>query len=156
MEILILVGSTCSCLQCQSARLHSARWGILVLILLDLSLLEANVVPSTWIFLVPLCLWILTICTTWELYGLLRDSVGCMSNQESGLAGVFTIMVLEWFLFLLFVFYLDHFCSFKDRLRKAALLDRSRIDGNHLKLLSSRTYNFRSSELTLSWREHIW
>jgi hypothetical protein len=54
-----------------------------------------------------------------------------VTNPESGLAGVLTIMVLEWLLFLLFAFYLDHFRSFKDGIRKAAALVRSRIHGKH-------------------------
>lgn len=37
-----------------------------------------------------------------------------MSDPENGLAGVLTIMVLEWFVFLLLAFYLDHFRSFQD------------------------------------------
>jgi len=55
-----------------------------------------------------------------------------MTNPENGLAGVLTIMVLEWFVFLLFTFYLDRFCSFKDGMRKAAVFVRSRINGNHV------------------------
>lgn len=54
-----------------------------------------------------------------------------MTNPESGLAGVLTIMAVEWLLFLLFAFYLDHFRSYKDGIRKAAALVRSRIHGNH-------------------------
>lgn len=54
-----------------------------------------------------------------------------MTNPENGLAGVLTIMVLEWFVFLLFTFYLDHFRSFKDGMRKAAVFVRSPINGNH-------------------------
>ncbi|CAD6342689.1 unnamed protein product [Miscanthus lutarioriparius] len=55
-----------------------------------------------------------------------------MTNPENGLAGVLTIMVLEWFVFLLLTFYLDHFHSFKDGMKKAAVFVRSRINGNHV------------------------
>jgi hypothetical protein len=55
-----------------------------------------------------------------------------MTNPENGLAGVLTIMVLEWFVFLLFTFYLDRFHSFIDGMRKAAVFVRSRIKGNHV------------------------
>lgn len=54
-----------------------------------------------------------------------------MTNPDNGLAGVLTIMVLEWFVFLLLTFYLDRFRSFKDGMRKAAAFVRSRINGNH-------------------------
>ena len=55
-----------------------------------------------------------------------------MTNPENGLAGVLIIMVLEWFVFLLLTFYLDHFHSFKDGMKKAAVFVRSRINGNHV------------------------
>ncbi|KAL6888886.1 hypothetical protein ACP4OV_009912 [Aristida adscensionis] len=53
-----------------------------------------------------------------------------MNDPENGMASVLTIMVLEWFLFLLFAFYLDHFGSFQNGLRRAAVLFRSCFGGN--------------------------
>ena len=53
-----------------------------------------------------------------------------MRDPKNGLAGVLTIMILEWFLFLLSAFYLDHFGSLKNVMRKVAVLVRTRIDGN--------------------------
>jgi len=53
-----------------------------------------------------------------------------MRDPQNGLAGVLTIMILEWFLFLLSAFYLDHFGSLKNVMRKVAVLVRTRIDGS--------------------------
>ncbi|KAG2649449.1 hypothetical protein PVAP13_1NG542900 [Panicum virgatum] len=53
-----------------------------------------------------------------------------MRDPKNGLAGVLTIMILEWFLFLLSAFYLDRFGSLKNVMRKVAVLVRTRIDGN--------------------------
>ena len=53
-----------------------------------------------------------------------------MRDPKNGLAGVLTIMILEWFLFLLSAFYLDHFGSLKNVMRKVAVLVRTRIDGS--------------------------
>jgi hypothetical protein len=53
-----------------------------------------------------------------------------MGDPKNGLAGVLTIMILEWFLFLLSAFYLDRFGSLKTVMRKVAVLVRTRIDGN--------------------------
>jgi hypothetical protein len=53
-----------------------------------------------------------------------------VSDPINGLAGVLTIMILEWFLFLVSAFYLDHFGSLRNGIRKAAVLVRTRIDGN--------------------------
>ncbi|RLM78743.1 ABC transporter A family member 10-like [Panicum miliaceum] len=53
-----------------------------------------------------------------------------MGDPKNGLAGVLTIMILEWFLFLLSAFYLDRFGSLKTAMRKVAVLVRTRIDGN--------------------------
>ena len=53
-----------------------------------------------------------------------------MRDPQNGLAGVLTIMILEWFLFLLSAFYLDRFGSLKNVMRKVAVLVRTRIDGN--------------------------
>ena len=53
-----------------------------------------------------------------------------MRDPQNGLAGVLTIMILEWFLFLLSAFYLDRFGSLKNVMRKVAVLVRTRIDGS--------------------------
>lgn len=51
-----------------------------------------------------------------------------LSDPTNGLAGVLTIMILEWFLFLLSAFYLDRFGSLKNGIRRLALLVRSWIN----------------------------
>uniref|UniRef100_A0A0E0CHR9 ABC transporter domain-containing protein n=1 Tax=Oryza meridionalis TaxID=40149 RepID=A0A0E0CHR9_9ORYZ len=53
-----------------------------------------------------------------------------LNDPKNGMISVLTIMVLEWFLFLLLAFYLDHFGSFQNGIRKAAVLFHSRIDKN--------------------------
>ncbi|TVU33005.1 hypothetical protein EJB05_24777 [Eragrostis curvula] len=53
-----------------------------------------------------------------------------LSDPKNGMTSVLTIMVLEWFLFLLVAFYLDRFGSFQNGIRKAAAIFRSRLDGN--------------------------
>ncbi|XP_062223734.1 ABC transporter A family member 8-like [Phragmites australis] len=53
-----------------------------------------------------------------------------MSDPKNGMASVLTIMVLEWLLFLLLAFYLDHFGSLQNGLRKATAHFRSRLDRN--------------------------
>ncbi|OEL29286.1 ABC transporter A family member 8 [Dichanthelium oligosanthes] len=71
-----------------------------------------------------------------------------MTDPKNGLAGVLTIMILEWFLFLLFAFYLDHFGSLKNGIRKAAVLVRSHIDGNHFQAAqqqNTQLQEFRAS-----------
>ncbi|KAJ1278484.1 hypothetical protein BS78_04G083100 [Paspalum vaginatum] len=54
-----------------------------------------------------------------------------LNDPRNGLAGVLTIMVIEWFVFLLVTFNLDHFGSFQNGMRKVAALVYSRINGNH-------------------------
>ncbi|EEE56545.1 hypothetical protein OsJ_05860 [Oryza sativa Japonica Group] len=53
-----------------------------------------------------------------------------LNDPKNGMRSVLTIMVLEWFLFLLLAFYLDHFGSFQKGIRKAAVLFHSHIDKN--------------------------
>ncbi|XP_015688864.2 ABC transporter A family member 10-like [Oryza brachyantha] len=53
-----------------------------------------------------------------------------LSDPKNGMRSVLTIMILEWFLFLLLAFYLDHFGSFQNGIRKAALLFHSHVDKN--------------------------
>lgn len=53
-----------------------------------------------------------------------------LNDPKNGMRSVLTIMVLEWFLFLSLAFYLDHFGSFQNGIRKAAVLFHSRVDKN--------------------------
>uniref|UniRef100_A0ACD5YPS3 Uncharacterized protein n=1 Tax=Avena sativa TaxID=4498 RepID=A0ACD5YPS3_AVESA len=48
-----------------------------------------------------------------------------LSDTKNGMRSVLTIMILEWMLFMLLSFYLDHFGSFQNGIRKAVLLLRS-------------------------------
>ncbi|RCV04910.1 hypothetical protein SETIT_1G039400v2 [Setaria italica] len=71
-----------------------------------------------------------------------------MSDPKNGLAGVLTIMILEWFLFLLSAFYLDHFGSLRNGTRKAAVLVRTCIDGNRFQAVqqqNTQLQEFRAS-----------
>lgn len=45
-----------------------------------------------------------------------------LSDTKNGMTSILTIMVLEWILFMLLSFYLDHFGSFPNGIRKAVLL----------------------------------
>ncbi|KAL6630052.1 hypothetical protein ACP70R_029817 [Stipagrostis hirtigluma subsp. patula] len=71
-----------------------------------------------------------------------------MNDPENGMASVLTIMILEWFLFLLFSFYLDHFGSFGNGMRKVAVLFRTRFGGNRSQSVQQRTIQLQ--ELTTS------
>ncbi|KAF0936072.1 hypothetical protein E2562_038568 [Oryza meyeriana var. granulata] len=53
-----------------------------------------------------------------------------LNDPKNRMRVVLTIMVLEWFLFLLLAFYLDQFGSFQNGIRKAAVLFHSHIDKN--------------------------
>ena len=72
-----------------------------------------------------------------------------MTNPENGLAGVLIIMVLEWFVFLLFTFYLDRFHSFKDGMRKAAVFVRSRVNGNHVETAQQQNIQLQESRASV-------
>jgi hypothetical protein len=48
-----------------------------------------------------------------------------LSDTKNGMTNILTIMVLEWILFMLLSFYLDHFGSFSNGIRKAVLLLQS-------------------------------
>ncbi|CAM0946013.1 unnamed protein product [Alopecurus aequalis] len=45
-----------------------------------------------------------------------------LSDTKNGMTSILTIMLLEWILFMLLSFYLDHFGSFPNGIRKAVLL----------------------------------
>uniref|UniRef100_A0A0E0JX86 ABC transporter domain-containing protein n=1 Tax=Oryza punctata TaxID=4537 RepID=A0A0E0JX86_ORYPU len=66
-----------------------------------------------------------------------------LNDPKNGMRSVLTIMVLEWFLFLLLAFYLDHFGSFQNGIRKAAVLFHSRIDKNR----------FQATQHTIQFQE---
>uniref|UniRef100_A0A0D9VDM7 ABC transporter domain-containing protein n=1 Tax=Leersia perrieri TaxID=77586 RepID=A0A0D9VDM7_9ORYZ len=57
-----------------------------------------------------------------------------LNDPKNGMRSVLIIMVLEWFLFLLLAFYLDHFGSFQNGIRKAAVLFHSHIDKKTIQL----------------------
>ncbi|CAO2038070.1 unnamed protein product [Urochloa humidicola] len=71
-----------------------------------------------------------------------------MSDPDNGLAGVLTIMILEWFLFLLSAFCLDHFGSLRNVIRKAAVLVRTHIDGGRSQ--AAQQQNAQLQEFTAS------
>ncbi|CAN6277951.1 unnamed protein product [Urochloa humidicola] len=71
-----------------------------------------------------------------------------MSDPDNGLAGVLTIMILEWFLFLLSAFYLDHFGSLRNGMRKAAVLVRTCKDGDRFQ--AAQQQNTQLQEFTAS------
>ncbi|CAL5059517.1 unnamed protein product [Urochloa decumbens] len=71
-----------------------------------------------------------------------------MSDPDNGLAGVLTIMILEWFLFLLSAFYLDHFGSLRNGMRKAAVLVRTHIHGGRFQ--AAQQQNTQLQEFTAS------
>ncbi|EMS54307.1 ABC transporter A family member 7 [Triticum urartu] len=62
-----------------------------------------------------------------------------LNDPKNGMASVLTIMVLEWILFLLLSFYLDHFGSFQSGIRKAVLLLHSRRAGNRSQSAQQQT-----------------
>lgn len=71
-----------------------------------------------------------------------------LSDPTNGLAGVLTIMILEWFLFLLSAFYLDRFGSLTNGIRRLALLVRSWIVRKHFQAAqqqNTQLQEFRAS-----------
>lgn len=62
-----------------------------------------------------------------------------LSDPKNGMTSVLTVMVLEWLLFLLLAFYLDHFGSFQNGIIKAATLIRSRTGGNRSQAAQQQT-----------------
>ncbi|CAO2045035.1 unnamed protein product [Urochloa humidicola] len=71
-----------------------------------------------------------------------------MSDPDNGLAGVLTIMILEWLLFLLYAFFLDHFGSLRNGIRKAAVLVRTHINGGRFQ--AAQQQNTQLQEFTAS------
>lgn len=55
------------------------------------------------------------------------------------MSDVLTIMVLEWFMFLLLAFCLDKFGSFRSGIRKVAIVFRSRLDGKSFQAAQQQT-----------------
>ncbi|XBI46435.1 hypothetical protein VPH35_110686 [Triticum aestivum] len=62
---------------------------------------------------------------------------------------VLTIMILEWILFLLLSFYLDHFGSFQSGIRKAVLLLHSRRAGNRSQSAQQQTTQIQEFEASV-------
>ncbi|VAI57059.1 unnamed protein product [Triticum turgidum subsp. durum] len=65
------------------------------------------------------------------------------------MASVLTIMILEWILFLLLSFYLDHFGSFQSGIRKAVLLLHSRRAGNRSQSAQQQTTQIQEFEASV-------
>ncbi|KAF7084339.1 LOW QUALITY PROTEIN: hypothetical protein CFC21_087988 [Triticum aestivum] len=70
-------------------------------------------------------------------------------NDPNGMASVLTIMILEWILFLLLSFYLDHFGSFQSGIRKAVLLLHSRRAGNRSQSAQQQTTQIQEFEASV-------
>ena len=72
-----------------------------------------------------------------------------LNDPKNGMASVLTIMVLEWILFLLLSFYLDHFGSFQSGIRKAVLLLHSRRAGNRSQSAQQQTTQIQEFEASV-------